>query len=394
MNVLIVGAGIAGPTLAYWLRQSGHNVTLVEQAPVLRSGGYLVDFWGAGFDVAERMGILPEIKRHGQVFTEARAINGDGRRIGSLKPSAIMGTGLYVSVPRSDLAAAIYAALGNAVELILDDTVEALDDDGQRVQVTFAGGQGRDFDFVVGADGLHSRVRRLVFGPDEGYEKYLDIIVAAFEVEGYRPRDELIAMMYAGVGFQVVRLSLPGDRTLFLFTVRHDAPVPAHDNQDAQHAALRHGFERAGWETPAILDLLPRAEKFYFDSVSQVRMPSWSRGRVVLVGDAAAAPSLLAGQGSALAMVEAYTLAAELARSGDHGEAFDGYENRLATFVRAKQDAALDLGAAFAPKNRFQLFQRNTVMRLMGLPKVADLVMGTSFRDAVELPSFTSARAS
>lgn len=392
MNVLIVGAGIAGPTLAYWLRQSGHEVTVVERAPALRSGGYLVDFWGAGFDVAERMGILPEIKQRGQVFTEARAINGDGRRIGSVKPSAIMGGGRYVSVPRSDLAAVIYSALDSTVELLLDDTVEAIDDDGQRVRVTLAGGQVRDFDLVVGADGLHSQVRKLAFGPDENYERYLGIIVAAFEAEGYRPRDELIAMMYAGVGFQVVRLSLPSDRTLFLFTTRHDAPVPAHD-RDAQHAVLRHRLARAGWETPAILDLLPRAESIYFDSVSQVRMPSWSHGRVVLVGDAAAAPSLLAGQGSALAMVEAYTLAAELARSGDHREAFDRYEHRLGTFIRAKQDAALGLGAAFAPKNAFQLFQRNTVMRLMGLPKVADLVMGTSFRDAVELPSFATARA-
>jgi 2-polyprenyl-6-methoxyphenol hydroxylase-like FAD-dependent oxidoreductase len=117
-------------------------------------------------------------------------------------------------------------------------------------------------------------------------------------------------------------------------------------------------------------------------------MPSWSRGRVALVGDAAAGPSFLAGQGSALAMVESYTLAAELAREPDHGEAFARYQRRLAPFLRSKQDAATGLGAAFAPKDRFQLLVRNTVMKLMGLPKVADLVMGRSFRDAVELPAF------
>lgn len=391
MKVLIVGAGIAGPTLAYWLRQSGHEITLVERAPALRRGGYLVDFWGAGFDVAERMGILPEVKRRGQVFTEARAIDAAGRRIGSLKPTAIMGGGRYVSVPRSDLAAVIYAALDSSVELILDDTVEVLDDGGQRVHVTFASGRVRDFDLVVGADGLHSRVRRLAFGQDDSYERYLGIVVAAFEVQGYRPRAELIAMMYAGVGFQVVRLSLPDDRTLFLFTVRREVPVASQD-LEAQYAALREGLAGAGWEVPSILELMPSGENFYFDTVSQVRIPSWSRGRVVLVGDAAAAPSLLAGQGSALAMVEAYTLAAELARTPDHREAFDRYEDRLAAFVRAKQDAALRLGLAFAPKNRFQLFERNAIMRLMGLPKVADLAMGTSFRDAVELPAFTAAR--
>lgn len=392
MNVLIVGAGIAGPTLAYWLRRSGHDVTMVEHAPALRTGGYLVDFWGAGFDVAERMGLLPEIRRRGQVFTEARAIDRHGRRIGSLKPSAIMGGGRYVSIPRSELAAVICGALEDAVELVLDDTVTALEDDGRQVRATFGRGDVRDFDLVVGADGLHSRVRRLVFGPADRYERYLGIILAAFDVPGYRPREELVAMLYAEVGFQVARLSQPGDRTLFLVTVRRNAPLPAHDDRDAQTAALREGLSGAGWETPGILAALPQAENWYFDTVSQVRMPSWTRGRVALVGDAAAAPSLLAGQGSALAMVEAYTLAAELARSGDHREAFDRYEHRLATFVRAKQDAARGLGVAFAPRNRFELFERNTVMRLMGLPKVPDLVMGTSFRDAVELPAFTGAR--
>ena len=124
VKVLIVGAGIAGPTLAYWLLQAGHEPTLVERAPELRRGGYLVDFWGAGFDVAERMGIVPELRRRGYVFTEARAVDRDGHRIASFKPSAIMGsTERYVSIARSDLAAVIYDALDGGAELILDDTV-------------------------------------------------------------------------------------------------------------------------------------------------------------------------------------------------------------------------------------------------------------------------------
>jgi 2-polyprenyl-6-methoxyphenol hydroxylase-like FAD-dependent oxidoreductase len=140
-----------------------------------------------------------------------------------------------------------------------------------------------------------------------------------------------------------------------------------------------------------MLELMPQATTFYFDAVSQIRMPSWTRGRVALVGDAGACPSFLAGQGSALAMVESYTLAAELARCSDHSDAFARYHRRLAPLLRSKQDAATGLGLAFAPKNRFQLLVRNTVMRLMGLPKVADLVMGRSFRDAVELPTFAAA---
>ena len=391
MKVLIVGAGIAGPTLAYWLLRAGHETTLVERTPELRSGGYLVDFWGAGFDVAERMGIVSELRRRGYVFTEVRAVDRDGHRVASFKPSAIMGsTQRYLSIARSDLAAVIYDALDSAAELILDDTVQTLVDDGERVRVRFESGQARDFDLVVGADGLHSRVRRLAFGPDQAYEKYLGIVVAAFEAEGYRPRDELIAMMHAEVGFQAVRVSFRDDHTLFLLTVRHDGPVP-EDDRAAQEALLRTRLAGKGWETSAMLDLMPQAITFYFDSVSQIRMPSWTRGRVALVGDAAACPSFLAGQGSALAMVESYTLAAELSRGTDHSKAFAHYEERLAPLLRSKQDAAVGLALAFAPKNTLQLLVRNTVMRLMGLPKVADLAMGKSFRDAVELPTFAAA---
>ena len=137
-----------------------------------------------------------------------------------------------------------------------------------------------------------------------------------------------------------------------------------------------------------MLDAMERARTFYFDRVSQIRMPSWSRGRVALVGDAAACPSLLAGQGSALAMVEAYVLAVELARAdGDHAGAFARYHARLAPLLRSKQDAATGLGLAFAPRGRVQLAVRNTLFRLLALPHVPDLVMGRSLRDAVELPA-------
>ena len=392
MRVLIVGAGIAGPTLAYWLLQGGYEVTLVVRAPALRRGGYLVDFWGAGFDVAERMGIVPELRRRGYAMTEGRVVSRAGRRIASIKPAKIMGpTERYVSIARSDLAAVIYQSLEGAAELILDDTVTDLADDGDRVHVTLESGQTRDVDLVVGADGLHSRVRRLTFGPDEQFERYLGIVVSAFEVESHHPRDELIAKLYAEVGFQAVRVSLRDEITLCLFSVRHDGPMPA-DDRAAQQALLQARLADAGWEVPAMLAQMPTAKTFYFDAASQIRMPSWTQGRIALVGDAAAGPSFLAGQGSALAMVEAYTLATELARCHDHREAFTRYQQRLAPLLVSKQDAAAGLGLAFAPKSRLQLLLRNTVMKLMGLPKVADLAMGKSFHDAVELPTFPAAR--
>ena len=229
-------------------------------------------------------------------------------------------------------------------------------------------------------------MRRLSFGPDEQFETYLGMVVAAFEADRYPERDDLVAMMYADVGFQAVRLSLRDDATLFVLSLRHDGEVPA--NRPAQERLLRGKLSDKGWEVPLMLDLMSKAKNFYFDSVSQIRMPSWTTGRVALVGDAAACPSFLAGQGSALAMVEAYTLAVELARTDDHSVAFARYERRLSGLLRSKQDAAKGLGLAFAPKNRRQLCARNLVMKAMGLPKVAGIAMGRSFYDAVELPPF------
>jgi 2-polyprenyl-6-methoxyphenol hydroxylase-like FAD-dependent oxidoreductase len=392
MRVLIVGAGIAGPTLAYWLHRLGHQPTLVERTPELRRGGYLVDFWGAGFDVADRMGVVPELRRSGYHLLEARAVGRDGRRIASFEPSAFVGSGdRYVTVARSDLAAAVYGAVDGRVEAVFGDTVEGIDDDGHHVSVTFRSGARRRFDLVVGADGLHSRVRLLAFGAQEQFENHLGMVVAAFDVAGYRPRDELVAVMHADVGFQLLRMSLRDDVTLFLVTLRETGDVPL-DSPGEQQALLRRRLAGAGWETPAILDVMAQARTFYFDRVSQIRMPSWSRGRVVLVGDAGACPSLLAGQGSALAMVEAYVLAAELARAGgDHVTAFARYHARLAPLLRSKQDAARGLGPAFAPRGRVQLAVRNTVFRLLGLPHVPNLVMGRSLRDAVELPTMPAA---
>lgn len=390
MKVLIVGAGIAGPTLAYWLLRAGYEPTLVEHAPRQRQGGYIIDFWGAGFDVAERMGIVPQMLRAGYRFGEVRQVDADGHRVARFTPEIFVRSsgGRYVSIARGDLAAILYAALEDRVETIFGDTVDALDDHGERVRVTFASGAEREFDLVVGADGLHSQVRRLAFGPEEEFETFLGIDVAAFDIEGYRPRDELVALLYTEVGFQVARMAVRDDVTMFLFTVRRgDGDAPGETVQ-SQQAWLRERLAGAGWETPAILERMKDAKTFYFDRVSQIRMPSWTRGRVALVGDAAACVSLLAGQGSALAMVEAYVLAAELGRArGDHAAAFTAYERTLAPMLRAKQKAAERLAIGFAPRNRLQLFVRNAVMKLMGLPTFAELTMGNSLRDAIELPA-------
>lgn len=388
VRVLIVGAGIAGPTLAYWLQRFGHEVTLVEHAPRLREGGYVVDFWGAGFDVAERMGIVPRLMDEGYRIREVREVSNSGRRIAHFDPRQVIGIsgGRFVTIGRSDLSRAVYEAAHGDVEPVFGDTVTSLDDDGDRVLVEFEHGAARAFDLVIGADGLHSRIRRLAFGPDEDFERYLGITIAVFDVPGYRPRDELVAVTRTEVGGQVLRLALRDDTTMFCFMFRHDGEVPP-DDLSAQQDVLRRRMRGVGWEVPAILEQMPQARTFYLDRVSQVRMPSWSRGRIALVGDAGAAPSLLAGQGSGLAMIEAYVLAYELHEAqGDHRAAFAGYQRRLAQLVRGKQDAATRMGAAFAPRNRMQLLVRNAVVGLMVIPPVAKTAMGRSLVDPIRLP--------
>jgi 2-polyprenyl-6-methoxyphenol hydroxylase-like FAD-dependent oxidoreductase len=394
MRVLISGAGIAGPTLAYWLAHYGMEPTLVEKAPQLRTGGYIIDFWGAGFDIADRMGLLSEIKRKGYMMQELRVVNQKGKKVTGFPVDAFARVtgGRYASLRRGDLAASIFGLIEGKVETIFGDSVARIEQGEKGVQVAFQSGMERNFDLVVGAGGLHSRVRELVFGPQEHFEKYLGCKVAAFDAAGYRPRDELVYVMYTEVGQQVARFAMRGDRTMFLFTFA-DNDVTTPGDVPSQKALLRKRFGRSGWECPQILNALDAANDLYFDRVSQIRMNEqqglWTRGRVTLIGDAASCVSLLAGQGSALAMVAAYILAGELHHSnGDYAAAFARYQTLFGPFVREKQKVALRFAGFFAPKSSLALFFRNQVMKLLRVPWIADVTAGRDFTDKIALPEY------
>ena len=301
-----------------------------------------------------------------------------------------------MSLPRTELAAAIFRKIEGSVETIFGDSVERIEQTEGEVCVAFKSGGVRGFDIVVGADGLHSRVRELAFGAEKNFEKYLGFQVAAFTVDGYRPRDELVYVMYTEIGQQTARFTLRDDRTMFLFTFA-DGDVNGPDNVRDQKALLRKRFENSGWECPHILDTMETSRDFYFDRVSQIRMESgqdaqqglWTRGRVTLVGDAASCVSLLGGQGSALAMVAAYILAGELHRCrGDYGEAFRRYQRLFGPFVLKKQNAALRFAGSFAPKSNFSLFLRNRIFNLMAYPWIANLALGSGLADKIELPEY------
>lgn len=394
MRVLISGAGVAGPALAYWLLQYGFTPTIVEAAPRLRTGGYLVDFWGAGFDIAEQMGILPEVRRKGYRLKELKVVDTAGRRVAGFPVDAFFREtkDRYVSLPRTDLANAIFAAIEGRVEAIFGDSVERMEPSDRDVRVTLKSGQVREFDLVVGADGLHSRIRELAFGPESEFEKYLGFKVAAFIADHYRPRDEPAYVMFTEVGQQVGRFSLRDDRSMFHFTFADKDPeIPP--TLAAQKALLRRRFGNRGWECQQILDALDASNDLYFDRVSQIRMngssASWSQGRVTLVGDAAFCVSLLAGQGCALAMIAAYVLAGELKRcQGDYAEAFRQYQNLFGPFVLKKQNSALRLAGSFAPKSEVALFIRNQIFNLMKIPWVVDMALGNGLADRITLPNY------
>jgi 2-polyprenyl-6-methoxyphenol hydroxylase-like FAD-dependent oxidoreductase len=328
------------------------------------------------------------VRARGYQAREVRFVDTHGRRSGGFDVGVFgrMTHGRFTSVLRSDISAIIFDALQGRVETLFGDSVAAIDDDGQRALVRFERAPEREVDLVVGADGQHSRVRELAFGPEARYEHALGFHVAAFETQGYQPRDELTFVTYGLPGRHASRFALREDRTLFLFTFV-DELLPGRPRSDAERrAALRAIYGDAGWECRAILEALDAADELYFDTVSQIRMPRWSTDRVALVGDAAACVSLLAGEGTGLAMAEAYSLAAELGDGKDIAGALERHERRMMPFLATKQASASRFAPAFAPRTAFGIGMRNLVTRLFTLPFVADYVIGRELRDDIELP--------
>jgi len=392
MRIVINGAGIAGPTLAYWLQKSGHEVLLVEESPQLRSGGYIIDFWGIGYDIAEKMGLIPQIRELGYQVREVRFVDPHGRKSGGFSVDVFnrMTRGRFTSLRRSDLAATIYHAIDGKVETIFGDSVAKIEDEDGCAQVSFKHAASRQADLVIGADGLHSRVRELVFGPDERFEVSLGYHVAAFEVEDYRPRDELVYVSHGIAGRQISRFSMRDDKTLFLFVFRDEylnSLNPASEQE--RKAALKKVFADVGWECPQILAALDNDSGLYFDRVSQIRMERWSKGCTALAGDAAACVSLLAGEGTGLAMAEAYVLAGELRDCGeDRATALARYQERLMPFLKRKQASVAKFASSFAPKSAAGIVFRNLATRLFRIPFFADFFIGRDLRDDIQLPDY------
>lgn len=392
-KVLISGAGIAGSCLAWWLDRYGYAVTLVEQAPEPRRGGYVIDFWGLGLDVAERMQLLDELRKGDLDIHDFVVVDERGRRITGIDQRALqdLTQGRLMSLQRSAVALGLYDAVKDRIAVRFDDSVHSLREGPDGVEVEFRGGTADRYDLVFGADGLHSAVRRLAFGEQQGFERYLGYQVAAFSARGYRHRSPHSYVTYARPGRQIWRVTLPDDVCVFLLLVAESNPdaFPAHDTA-AQKAMLSGLFADAGWEAREVLDALDKADDLYLDRVSQIDLPSWTKGRVALLGDACACPSLISGEGSSMAMAEAYALAGELhAADGDHQRAFARYEQLVRPYVERKQKAARGFAGSFVPKTALGLWLRNLSLEVTSRLGLARLLFGAQFSDPLKLPDYS-----
>ncbi|MCS7482058.1 FAD-dependent monooxygenase [Umezawaea endophytica] len=347
-TVLISGASIAGPALAYWLDRAGCRVTVVEKAPGPRSGGQAVDFKGAThLAVLERMGILDEVRRRQTGGGDQTVIDADGRAL-TVIPGEF--TGGEVEIRRGDLAALLHERT-TGCDYVHGDTITSLTETTDGVHVTFEHAPPRTFDLVVGADGIHSNVRRLVFGPEADHVRFLGYHYALASTDV--SLDE--AVMYNEPG----RMVAVGGPKADAFLVFASEPLD-YDRYDPaqQKALLRKAFQHGGWRMPEVVDGL---SDVYLDSISRVEVDRWSRGRVVLLGDSAFG-NTLGGFGTGLAVVGAYVLAGELAAAaGDHRTAFTRYEEKFRPYARVSRNG--NAGQFLAPRTRRGIRARNLLFQ-------------------------------
>jgi 2-polyprenyl-6-methoxyphenol hydroxylase-like FAD-dependent oxidoreductase len=371
-TVLISGAGVAGPTLAYWLARAGFRPTVVERAAGLRSSGSPVDVRGPAARIADRMGVTAKLREASTDATTLKFVDDAGRRTGRVT----MGGDGGIELPRTDLAAILHEAASTDAEFVFHDSITGLHQDDDGVDVTFERGAPRRFDLVIGADGLHSAVRRLAFGPEQAFVEHTGVYIATLPL-AEPPADPTSIVMYNSPG-RAVAVHPSRGHAIAAFMFR-GAAVPGFDHRDtALHKRMvAEAYAGAGWRVPELLERVREADDLYLDSVSRVRMENWATGRITLAGDAASCVSLF-GDGSTLAMAAAFTLAEELGRTpADPASAFRRYETAHRKLVEPKQRNVATAAALLIPATRGGLAVRNLGTRLLPLVSAARRLVPT-----------------
>ncbi|MFG1606225.1 FAD-dependent monooxygenase [Actinoplanes sp. NPDC049265] len=356
-KVLIVGAGVAGPALAYWLTRHGFRTTVVERASDLRSSGNPIDVKGPAVPVAERMGLMPKLRGLATRATAITLLHPDGRAFA--RTALPTGDAAGVELARSDLSSALYETARDDAEFVFGDSVTRMHQDPDGVEVTFGRSAPRRFDLVVGADGMHSTTRRLVFGPETEFATDLGMYVATVPLPPEAvdlPHD----MVLHNTPGRLLAIHPGRDNPLALFVFRGPSAdgYDRHDT-DRQKRLLTEAYAGVGWRAPELVERFRTHPAPFFDALNRVRMASWSRGRVALLGDAASSVALF-GDGSSLAVAGAYTLAQALAEHpGDHARAFAAYETRHRRETDPRQRRIPPIIAALIPRTGRGVAARN-----------------------------------
>lgn len=338
MKILISGAGPAGLTIAYWLKHYGFTPTVIERAPSLPIGGYKIDVRGEALKVLQRMNIYDAVVKAGTDMQRALLVDGNGKVINQMSGDAFgHRTGGDVEILRGKLCQ-ILMNQNSQIEFIFGDVIQSVSEFEKGIHVEFQKSKARDFDLVIGADGIHSSVRRLVFGDESNYLRELGLYLCVYSIPNYLDLDR-IEMQYSELGKVANIWSVRGDanaKACFGFVAPSNSVDFNHRVQ--QEMLLKNAYKGIGWEIPKLLQMMPEATDFYFDAAAQISMDRWSKGRVILLGDAAYCPSPMSGQGTSLALIGAYVLAGELAAaSGDYLAAWERYEEALRPFVKINQ---------------------------------------------------------
>lgn len=376
LQVLVVGASITGPTLAHQLAHYGAQVTVVEQAPQPQTGGQLVDLRGVGREVIARMGIDKAVRAAAEPNESLTFVDPRGRRSGRMAAGDFGGDGpiAEIEILRGELSRAIVADANTRIDYRFGDKPTGLSQDAAGVDVTFASGGSARFDIVIAADGVHSEMRTRVFG--EIAPAHLDTYVAFWTAENHLGlTDE--SLMYSEPGRSIgMRTILGNSKVMAFFTFRGGKPAYHYRDVEAQKRITELRGAGMGWETAQLLAQAHSADDFHFDACTQIKLDSWTRGRVALVGDAAYCASPLSGHGATIGMVGAYVLAGELAAAGgDHTRAFTRYQERLASWISRVQASAPGSGRMMTPETDFGIWFRSTLTRLTErLPAKALLV--------------------